>query len=219
MGAGRTRKLGVALALLLAGSAAAPAQPANKRSPFRAVDCESLEKRADAKSRYLLCSVGPYDWASKVYLATFDGATVRLPIAQYADKDFRSETGPVPKAYANAVRADGDVLVWSDKDEPILIVRRSAEAKRTVVSTFIVSPKLIDANGLSVGAKPDDAWSRNFGKSCRMGRSLILKRGRDGVVTCPIRYVRTNLRRQNLYHAGGVSQAISLFEITHSESK
>ena len=205
---------------LSARGAARAAGGRQKRSPARVIDCEALEKRADAKYRYLLCSTGLFDRKVKGYLLTFDGAVARLPIAQYGG--FKSETGPVPEKFADAIptKSPGDnVLVWSDEDEPILIVRRNVEAKRIVLSTFIVSSKLIDANGLSVGARPEEAWPKNFRNSCRVGRSLILKRGRDGVLTCPIRYVRTNLRRQNLYHAGGAANAVSLLEITHSEPK
>ena len=103
------------------------------------------------------------------------------------------------------------------------IVRRTTEAKRVLVSTFIVSPKFIDANGLYIGAKPDEAWLRSFGKSCRTGVSLILRWGRKGLVTCPVRFVRTNVRRQYLYHAGVAlpkkPNVIEMIEITHSEPK
>jgi len=226
MGQGWTGRLGIAsvvgLALLAQLVAVAAQEPAaNKRSPYRIRDCDALEKRADPKYRYLLCSVGLYDRQIRGYLLTFDGVVARLPVAEYKDRGFRSETGPVPKPYESAIKADGNVVVWSDQDGPILVVRRTAEAKRTVVSTFLISPKLLDVNGLSIGAKPEDAWAKSFRKSCRVGRSLILKRGREGIMTCPVRFVRTNLRRQNLYHAGdpATSGAIELIEITHSELK
>jgi hypothetical protein len=55
----------------------------------------------------------------------------------------------------------------------------------------------VDANGLFVGAKPEDAWSKRFAKTCRSGQSL--------------------------YHAGvalpNKPNAIEMIEITHSEPR
>lgn len=218
-----------ALALALGQAAVLHAQEserpaaANKRSPYRALDCEPLEKRADAKFRYLLCSVGLYDRQVKGYVVAFNGAQASPSFDLYRAGGFKSETGPVPKKYADAIATppDQNVVVWSDQDEPVLIVRRTTEAKRILVSTFIVSSKLIDANGVFVGGKPEDAWSKRLAKTCRSGQSLILRTGRKGLVTCPVRYVRTNVRRQNLYHAGAAASkkpgAIEAIEITHSE--
>jgi len=199
---------------------------ASKRSPYRARDCEPLEKRADAKFRYLLCSVGLYDRQVKGYVAAFNGSQASLSFDLYRARGFKSETGPVPKKYEDAIATaapDKNVVVWSDQDEPVVLVRRTTEAKRILVSTFIVSSKFIDANGLFVGAKPEDAWSKRFAKTCRSGQSLFLRTGRKGLVTCPVRFVRTNVRRQNLYHAGvalpNKPNAIEMIEITHSEPR
>jgi hypothetical protein len=139
-----------------------------------------LERRADAKYRYLLCSVGLYDRRVKGYILAFNGSQASPSFDLYRSGGFISETGPVPKKYEAAITTtapDKDVVVWSDQDEPILIVRRTTEAKRVLVSTFLVSSKFVDANGLSVGAKTDEAWPKRFAKTCRSGQSLILRTG------------------------------------------
>ena len=85
---------------------------ASKRSPYRARDCEPLEKRADAKFRYLLCSVGLYDRQVKGYVVGFNGAQASPSFDLYRAGGFKSETGPVPKKYADAIATPRTRTWW-----------------------------------------------------------------------------------------------------------
>lgn len=191
----------------------APSSAGNDKALTK--DCNLVDRRAAAQYRYVLCSAGLYDRKEKDFLFVSDGKTIQSNMDHLVGRGFMRQVGPVPKKFENSIHPippDDKVLIWADEIEPIFILKRNVEKRKTYYSMHIVSTRFIDSNGLSIGVKPDAAWNKAFHRSCKWG---------EGFLTCPVTFIKTNEPSSNFYHAGvsnpKVTNVVEMVEITFSK--